>query len=49
MSVNLTEKVLIATYENPEELLNKRLELMTKCRHNNKFLLSNYKFIKLYN
>ena len=39
----LTEKVLIATYENPEELLNKRSELMAKCRHNNKFLLSNYK------
>ena len=39
----LTEKVLIATYENPEELLNKRSELMAKCRHDNKFLLSNYK------
>ena len=36
----LAEKVLTA---NPEELLNKRSELMTKCRHNNKFLLSNYK------
>ena len=39
----LTEKVLIVTYENPEELLNKRSELMAKCRHNNRFLLSNYK------
>ena len=39
----VTEKVLIATYENPEELLNKRSELMAKCRHGNKFLLSNYK------
>ena len=39
----LTEKVLIATYENPGELLNKRPELMAKCRHDNKFLLSNYK------
>ena len=39
----LTEKVLIATYENPEELLNKRSELMAKCRHDNKFLLTNYK------
>ena len=29
------EKVSIATYENPEELLKKRLELMTKCCHNN--------------
>ena len=39
----LTEKVLIATYQIPEELLNKRPELMAKCRHNNKFLLSNNK------
>ena len=39
----LTENVLVATYENPEELLIKRSELMAKCRHNNKFLLSNYK------
>ena len=39
----LTEKVLIATYENPEELLNKRSELMAKCRHDNKLLLRNYK------
>ena len=37
----LTEKVLIATYENPEQLLNKRSEVMAKCCHNNKFLLSN--------
>ena len=39
----LTEKVVIATYENLEELLNKRSELMAKSHHNNKFLLSNYK------
>ena len=39
----LTEKMLTATYENPEELLNKRSELMAKCRHNSEFLLSNYK------
>ena len=37
------EKVLIATYENPEELLSKTSELMAKCHHNNKLLLSNYK------
>ena len=36
----LPEKVLIATYENPEQLLNKRSELMAKCRQNNKFFLS---------
>ena len=39
----LSEKVLIATYENPEELLHKRSELIAKCRHDNKFLLSHYK------
>ena len=39
----LAEKVLIDTYENPEELLSKRSELMAKCRHNKKLLLSNYK------
>ena len=33
----LTEKVLIATYENPEELLNKRSELMAKCRQTNSY------------
>ena len=38
----LTKKVLIATYEDPEELL-KRSEIMAKCHHDNKFLLSNYK------
>ena len=41
--LRLTEKVLIITYENPEELLNKRSELMATCHHNTKFLLSNYK------
>ena len=39
----LQEKFEILTYPNPEELLNKRSELVSKCRHVNKFLLSNYK------
>ena len=39
----LNEKLLITTYEHPQEILNKRSELMAKCRHGNKFLLSNYK------
>ena len=39
----LHEKVLIINYDNPSELLNKRSELMAKCRHEKKFLLSNYK------
>ena len=29
----LYEKILIASYPNPEELLNKRSELVSKCRH----------------
>ena len=39
----LHEKLLILNYHNPVELLNKRSELMGKCRHENKSLLSNYK------
>ena len=39
----LHERLLILSYHNPAELLNKRSELMAKCRHENKFLLSNYK------
>lgn len=39
----LQEKFEILNYPNPDELLNKRSELVSKCRHVNKFLLSNYK------
>ena len=39
----LHEKLLIFNYQYPAELLNKRSELMAKCGHENKFLLSNYK------
>ena len=39
----LQEKFEILNYPNPNELLNKRSELFSKCRHVNKFLLSNYK------
>ena len=39
----LHEKLLILNYHNPAELVNKRSKLMAKCRHENKFLLSNYK------
>ena len=39
----LNEKLLILTYENQDELLNKQSELMCKFCHENKFLLSNYK------
>ena len=39
----LYEKLLIATYPNQEDLLNKRSELVSKCQHENKFLLKNFK------
>ena len=39
----LQEKFEILSYPNPHELLNKRSELVSKCRHMNKFLLANYK------
>ena len=40
----LTEKLLIATNES-QNLLNKRSELISKCRHINKFLLKNVKVV----
>ena len=39
----LQEKFEILNYLNPNELLNKESKLISKCRHVNKFLLSNYK------
>ena len=39
----LPEKLLVLNYHNPAKSLNKRSELMAKCRHENKFLQSNYK------
>ena len=38
----LYEKLEIVTYQKQKELLNKRSELLCKCRHANKFLLKNY-------
>ena len=37
------EKLAIMTYPNQNDLLNKRSELISKCRHGNNFLLANYK------
>ena len=37
----LYEKYAIITYPDPENLLNKRSEIMSKCPHQRKFLLSN--------
>ena len=39
----LHEKYEILNYPDQQKLLNKRSELVLKCRHINKFLLSNYK------
>ena len=39
----LQEKLEILRFENKEELLNKRSEIISKCRHMNKFMLANYK------
>ena len=39
----LHEKLEIINYPRPEELLNKRSELISRCRHANEFLLRNYK------
>ena len=38
----LHEKLAIALYPNPEELINKSSEIISKCRHLNKFLLMNF-------
>ena len=45
----LDEKLLISTYPNQEQLLNKRSELVSKCRHENKFLLKNFKGVVWFN
>ena len=39
----LHEKIELINYPRPEELLNKRFELIFRCWHANKFLLRNYK------
>ena len=38
----LNEKLAIITYPNQQDLLTTRSELISKCRHQNKFLLKNY-------
>ena len=39
----LYEKLVIITYPRQHELLNKRSELFCKCRHENKYLLKNFR------
>ena len=38
----LTEKLLISEYKDKGKRLNKRSELISKCRHQNKYLLKNW-------
>ena len=40
--LSLDEKVAIARYKG-NGLLNKRTELLSKCRHRNKFIIANVK------
>ena len=41
-SLCLHEKLVIITYPYPDELLNRRSELVTKCRHENNFPLKHF-------
>ena len=41
--LGLHEKHEIVNFEDQDHLLNKRSELISKCRHANKYLLCNYK------
>ena len=43
LSLNRNYQLSIATYPDQKQLLNKRYELIAKYRHENKFLLINYK------
>ena len=39
----LSEKLLICTFKDKKNLINKRLDLVSKCRHETKFIIRNYK------
>ena len=41
--LGLYEKLVIVTYPRLHELLNKQSELFCKCRHENKYLLKNFR------
>ena len=38
----LLEKLVICNFKEEDRLLNKRLDLVSKCRHENKYILMNY-------
>jgi hypothetical protein len=42
-SLCLTEKLVIAMHKNEDSLLNRRDEIVSSCRHRNKFYLKNFK------
>ena len=39
----LSEKLLICTFKDKSNLINKRLDLVSKCRHETKYILKNHK------
>ena len=39
----LSEKLLICTFKDKNNLINKRLDLVSKCRHETKYIIKNYK------
>ena len=41
-SLCLSEKFIICNFRDKNRLINKRMDLVSKCRHENKFILSNY-------
>ena len=40
-SLCLTEKLLLCNYKDKENLINSRIDLVSKCRHKNKFIIGN--------
>ena len=41
-SFSLHEKLVVINYPDPDEILNRRSELVNKCRHENKFLSKDF-------
>ena len=39
----LSEKLVICNFRDKDRLINKRMDLVSKCLHENNFILSNYK------
>ena len=39
----LSEKLVICNFRDKDHLINKRMDLVSKCQHENTFILSNYK------